>query len=137
MQFMQPKRKSKAKIVVAVVIVVLVIGAVGAYLLVLAPRMSIVNSTHTTTPWPETLEQWQYNFSVTVKNSGVLSGKMIIVCDFSYVNGTNATKTFTGSMVVSLGGGQHEEYTVKVMLPWNDAAASILAQNKSWEAKLT
>lgn len=136
-EYTQPKRISKAKVVVAVIIVVLLIGALGAYFLVIAPRMSIVTSTHANGPFPETLEEWQYSFSVTVKNSGILSGKTTITCEFSYVNSTNVTKIFTGSMVVKLNGREQGEYTIKVLLPWIDAISSIGAQNKSWEVGLT
>jgi len=135
-EYTQPTRVSKAKVAAAVIIVVLLIGSLGAYFLVLAPRMSIVSYTHAVGPLPESLAEWQYSFQVTVKNTGILSGKTTIVCEFSYVNNTDVTRTFTGSNVVSLDGGEQGEYIVKVLLPLNDAAASILTQNKSWTVHL-
>jgi flagellar basal body-associated protein FliL len=140
MQHTQPRRKSKAKTAVAVIIVVILIGALGAYFFVLAPRMSIVDSTHavspTARPLPEPLTHLQYTFNVTVKNSGILSGKATIVCEFWYVNSSDVTKTFAGSRVVSLEGGQQGEFTINVLLPWDEAISSIISQTKSWEVKL-
>ncbi len=129
------RRKTKVWPAALVVIVILIV-VFSAYFFVLAPRMSIVNWTHTSSPIPQTVEEWQFTFTVMVKNSGILAGTTTIVCEFAYVNSTQGTRSFTGSLAVEIKGGEQAEYNVKVLLPVFDAMNAILTQNKTWNVRL-
>jgi len=131
-----PPRKNRARLIAAIIVVVLLVGGLAAYFLVLTPKMSIVDWSHANSPLPQTITDWQYTFTVTVKNSGILSGNSTIVCEFIYVNSTGVSRTFTGSLAAHLKGGQQADYTVEVPIPLADALSSILTQNKSWNVRL-
>jgi len=126
----QPRRNT-AKVIVAIIVVVIFIGALGTYLFVLAPKLTIVDWSHQDLPNLAA----QYVFNVTVKNSGKLTGTTTIVCEFSYYNGTG-TRAFNGTKDVELGGGAQGQYDVPVTLPAFDAILSILSTNKSWNVHL-
>jgi len=125
-----PPRKSKAKRIVAVIVVVILLGALGTYAFVLAPRMSVVDWSKTDVPFFKNATDWQYTFTVVVKNSGYLTGETTIVCEFSYV-ADSEDRTFDDSLRVQLKGGEQKEFTVQVAMPFADAVASILTQNKT------
>jgi hypothetical protein len=135
-----PEKKSKKGIVGAVIVLVILIGAMGTYFVVLAPRMSVVDWSHEDFPLPANLTHWQYGFTVVVKNEGSLTGKTTIVCTFSFedkfTNSTAQNRTFEGSLKVQLKGGEQEEFPVYVRLPLAYAAASLLTQNKTWSTHL-
>lgn len=133
----RPPRRSTGRVIVALVVVIILIVAFGGYLAVLAPHMSVVSFTHGTAPTPVSVTDWQYSFTVTVRNSGYFTGNTTIVCTFSYVNVTgNGTSTYEGTREVKLSGGEQGDFDVSVTLPAANALASIIAQNKTWEVHL-
>jgi len=113
----------------AIIVVAIFMGALGTYFFVLAPSISIVDWSHTDS------NPWQHVFTVTVKNSGKLTGNATIVCEYSFMNSTRMN-TFNGTLSIKLKGGEQAQYQVTIALSLLDGVSSLVGTDKSWNVRL-
>ena len=135
-------RKSRAKVVAAIVVALIIVIALSGYLLVVAPRISIVTWTHADDP-AFSSENASYAFNVTVKNSGILGGGATIECHITFnatlinitLGNTTTPHSYTGILAVKLGGGEQAEYEINVLLPDFMGVVSMF-ESKNWSVNL-
>ena len=123
-----PIRRSKARLVGAVIVVIILIGAVASYFLFIGPKISITDWSHAPTIQTSTLAGQV--FTVSLKNTGILSGSVKVVCVVTY---TSDSKAFNTTQEVKLAGGAQGTSSIVVVL---NSPLRLIDNTATWEVHL-